>query len=1232
MAFMTSHNRIRHARVVTAVLVIAGAGASHQAQAFKLKTHIAVANEALASITRPGGTPVVTVPTFGDLAILNDDVVNALTMFPEFFRAGVMGPDTFPDLVGGQMFVHVNKGGLACDTVPPGPGCVLGDVPMEERSFDEWRSIDYGMYQLRRAIDYRRDELTGAASNARLQAIAFAYGYLSHMIGDGFAHSYVNEWVRGVFDIFHGRPGTFFGPPTEELQHIAVEGYLDAHVPVPLSSLQIAWPSEFLAAMYTQPISGTTEVRAAQAGSFGGVYFEKVVEFRDVMATLSSSPQWANILPEPGKTLARRLIQLRNSNANILTGGTGIGDPVADIEDYFKRRKEMADALLNRWVDLSGCIGQNLVSGSALPANELLRADACASIDFESNPAVHDIFDDALNEAAHFGRDENPATFSFGKLGNNFQKISKFIGVIANKMFVFNLTEDIRSIRIIKDEILRCEGALIEWGTCQNACQAGNRLCGKLTGTFCFGCPDSCLGSVANFALCAFVPTCAACSFEPDAACELAVSGALPVCNFCGQNSLCTILDVVSEIENIQKRLVAEILRPFLAELKERAVNALLEHYAGPYAKDFIALYKEFENNKAASTPAWFVNLTFLQEDLRADPAYLERILQNLLGTGEAVVSNLPTVAEAVADTAVRTAEMGRRVLELYVSAVSGQLEAEVWEGLLRILYRIAREQNFNAVTELRNDNPVYDWLDSFTFKSTQNQYDTRLAKFIALVSELNLLTAVRGPTVIAFHNDLRIPADPPGAMAPLNLYQAAPTHNAIQLTKLGFLGGSAVNALVGATGDGAIPALHRSRICGSTPHILCDVVQSLDDPNHYGHPLPFMTAPDPERSVAYWVSRDWKFQPSGISQPDTCVLSPTDFVLAESQPRADRLYSKLFKYPDTCLTPRFGGFEDDSRPWTTGNGTLTPNTTEKTQGASSIQINACGWVPLRSPLFSTSEFGTVGSEISFDIFIPAAQSNPFWVGDAQMSFSAPGANLYNAFIGWKPITDLPRGVWSTLSFSLPSPIQAALLGDTANAQFAISLNVASCQAPVLIDNLRMSGALISRTIPHNPGSERLNIATNRFFSFDNVGEWGSPQVTLGRNTSKKSHGDASLIVPAGNWVEVQSRPFNTSEAPPATAKLNLDVFVPMPQPNLSWGGAIQAYFSCPSAGQYNVYIGQKSLTNLFQDEFNSLVFDVPAQVLTTLRGNATGCSFKLALNASPASGVFLFDKLGFVN
>lgn len=73
------------------------------------------------------------------IAIDNDFVAEAVTEFPEYFRAGSIGPDGFPDLIAGQLWVHVNNG--------KENGGLDSSVPFEQRNVDQWRSVDYGMFQ-----------------------------------------------------------------------------------------------------------------------------------------------------------------------------------------------------------------------------------------------------------------------------------------------------------------------------------------------------------------------------------------------------------------------------------------------------------------------------------------------------------------------------------------------------------------------------------------------------------------------------------------------------------------------------------------------------------------------------------------------------------------------------------------------------------------------------------------------------------------------------------------------------------------------------------------------------------------------------------------------------------------------------------------------------------------------------------------------------------------------------
>ena len=207
----------------------------------------------------------------------------------------MLGPDNFPDLVAGQnSWVHVNKSGILKE-----------DLLRRRGAVQEWRGAVRGARVDRVALDrlrhvhvrearaYRRGETSEEARHQRLQALAFAYGYLGHMMADGFAHSYVNEWARSVFDIRHNNPGALYGPPTEEIQHMAVEGFIDAHMPpVAPEDLEIDYPGPFLTMLFTAPI--TVEDRTiAPGGSFAGPYTTALVQLRSIFDILSHRENWA---------------------------------------------------------------------------------------------------------------------------------------------------------------------------------------------------------------------------------------------------------------------------------------------------------------------------------------------------------------------------------------------------------------------------------------------------------------------------------------------------------------------------------------------------------------------------------------------------------------------------------------------------------------------------------------------------------------------------------------------------------------------------------------------------------------------------------------------------------------------------------------------------------------------------------------------------------------------------
>ena len=111
---------------LAAVLWTAGAMQAGTAHAFKSKNHVIIANRVLDRVNA------------GDVGQMDADLRQALRDFPAYFRAGTLGPDNFPDIVAGQVWVHVNNGEPSDFN---GNRFVDASVPMEQRPTDLWRSI-----------------------------------------------------------------------------------------------------------------------------------------------------------------------------------------------------------------------------------------------------------------------------------------------------------------------------------------------------------------------------------------------------------------------------------------------------------------------------------------------------------------------------------------------------------------------------------------------------------------------------------------------------------------------------------------------------------------------------------------------------------------------------------------------------------------------------------------------------------------------------------------------------------------------------------------------------------------------------------------------------------------------------------------------------------------------------------------------------------------------------------
>src|SRR5258706_4506710 len=132
--------------------------------AFKLKTHVIIADRSLAAISGAPAAASIDIAGIGPTGLHNAEVVEAVRAYPRFYRAGTLGPDAYPDLIGGQLWVHVNKGNEDVEecAASSSSGCIPNGVPFEARTFDRWRAIDNGMYILKRANEYYPSPATPA--------------------------------------------------------------------------------------------------------------------------------------------------------------------------------------------------------------------------------------------------------------------------------------------------------------------------------------------------------------------------------------------------------------------------------------------------------------------------------------------------------------------------------------------------------------------------------------------------------------------------------------------------------------------------------------------------------------------------------------------------------------------------------------------------------------------------------------------------------------------------------------------------------------------------------------------------------------------------------------------------------------------------------------------------------------------------------------------------------------
>lgn len=211
------------------------------AHAFGFKTHLWIAEQLIQDAKENCVLRIRSVRNDGspDAAVgLEPALCHSIRDHEAAFRAGTLGPDTYPDLVTGQVTTH--------------PG-----------SKDGWVTSDW--------LEHVYKEAKPGPD------LAFAAGYLVHAASDVFAHTYVNAWSGDVFDLLDGDQRV-------EARHFLIEKYIDAKLPpVDYSRSLVVAPAGFVRdRLIHNTVAAQASKKAVHIATMQAVWAEVAKMRRDV--------------------------------------------------------------------------------------------------------------------------------------------------------------------------------------------------------------------------------------------------------------------------------------------------------------------------------------------------------------------------------------------------------------------------------------------------------------------------------------------------------------------------------------------------------------------------------------------------------------------------------------------------------------------------------------------------------------------------------------------------------------------------------------------------------------------------------------------------------------------------------------------------------------------------------------------------------------------------------------
>lgn len=207
----TITNKIRHWQkllqfaTLLGVLVLGILANAPPALAWKPTTHVYLGQQALKDALDDGKVSIYRVD-YGNGKVLSkigdypvdSNILSALKEYPSQYRAGILGPDAYPDILTGQQVIH--------------PDPELTNIASGSNAW-----LTY-LWTLTAPIKIPFPKKTIQPNPAHK---AFVVGYLTHAAGDMYGHTFINNFTGAPFKI------TPPEGPENGVKHILVEGYID---------------------------------------------------------------------------------------------------------------------------------------------------------------------------------------------------------------------------------------------------------------------------------------------------------------------------------------------------------------------------------------------------------------------------------------------------------------------------------------------------------------------------------------------------------------------------------------------------------------------------------------------------------------------------------------------------------------------------------------------------------------------------------------------------------------------------------------------------------------------------------------------------------------------------------------------------------------------------------------------------------------------------------------------